>query len=442
MAVKLIETATIANKRYAPVGKCLENYCQGPILMSVDNDDEVLMMHKSSFFSRITLQEVCSRMGFDKLRVEAFNCDEYYSDFQHKKAFYCKILWGRIDCNDYIVNLKYRLKNGNLILEKQNFSSNHEHFTGSFQILYAKEWYLVSSLFQTEHQIILICKHFGFKYGVVEDFFPDDGYALLALECSNKNVDISQCSIRFFKESNLNSLVVKGLKITCFREISGGGCKGLFGKERIYYAYRTSCYYVLKLKQSITHIQANDKCKAINTTLLGISTQDEARFIDYMLKSSRIKYNQTNLGNIRENFEIPLGLVNKKSYRQKDYELNTDMIPLNVIGMWMAYESIDEGIFITSVIFTTDFPSCTGDTSFRCNNGKCLPKSSQCDNTADCLDGADEHNCRKPFTDRISARVDSKSYCKYGKQIRLHEFCDKKYDCADKTDETKDECSS
>lgn len=111
---------------------------------------------------------------------------------------------------------------------KQNISLNYKNFTGILQIYFSGEWFLVSGLFLTEHQIQLTCKHFGFNDGFIDYNLqrnPND-YSLLAINCSKTDTDLTKCKTAFFKNSNLNSFSLKNIQFTCYTE---------YNKSKLYF---------------------------------------------------------------------------------------------------------------------------------------------------------------------------------------------------------------
>ncbi|XP_042882453.1 low-density lipoprotein receptor-like isoform X1 [Penaeus japonicus] len=75
-------------------------------------------------------------------------------------------------------------------------------------------------------------------------------------------------------------------------------------------------------------------------------------------------------------------------------------------------------------------------TAFTCNNGECIPKSWQCDGTADCHDESDEDPEECPE----KSCKQSEFQCGDGKCIPHRWQCDGEFDCKDKSDEDSNHC--
>ena len=78
------------------------------------------------------------------------------------------------------------------------------------------------------------------------------------------------------------------------------------------------------------------------------------------------------------------------------------------------------------------YPKCNDSTEFRCENYRCIDKSSICNGVDNCLDGSDEVNCTKST---LIHCLDHEFQCKNGQCISALWRCDNDKDCADGSDE-------
>ncbi|XP_034035937.1 low-density lipoprotein receptor-like isoform X2 [Thalassophryne amazonica] len=72
---------------------------------------------------------------------------------------------------------------------------------------------------------------------------------------------------------------------------------------------------------------------------------------------------------------------------------------------------------------------CQEQLEFRCSDGRCIPRLSVCNGSADCEDGSDEQHCAP------AGCASSEFRCGDGKCISLSWRCDFSPDCADESDE-------
>ncbi|CAD5126200.1 DgyrCDS14371 [Dimorphilus gyrociliatus] len=220
-------------------------------------------------------------------------------------------------------------------------------------------------------------------------------------------------------------------------------------------------------------------------TLLGISSQDEARFISYAVISKTAGMDVPDEKSLSQSLKVPLGVKDAKD------TLNTDNVPLNVIGMWMiypqgckistvfepafswnkekcmylsAYENMIyygfkaikcskllftnviceyrkgfQGVELVGNLIHNNIINTKNDSkfSFKCEIDEFfINVKYKCDGQNDCFDGSDESNC--PVIHYYNCDNDTK-------RITVGQICDNIRDCKDNFDEKncleKEDCN-
>ncbi|CAD5126441.1 DgyrCDS14570 [Dimorphilus gyrociliatus] len=206
--------------------------------------------------------------------------------------------------------------------------SNHNVFTGELQILYQGFWYQISLLGSTHKEINLICKHFHFKRGTVhvqENVDVMENFPLVTLSCSKEARDIRDCSINNFMEPFLvgtMSLTVYCSKMTMV------DCKETSNETATIFKYLNSCYYLYRFSNIVNFNKAEQWCLSKGKRLVGITDQDEARFLENALMSCNLNVSK----NLMER------TINGKG--KVDTYATSDGISYNLAAMWAIKASI------------------------------------------------------------------------------------------------------
>lgn len=178
------------------------------------------------------------------------------------------------------------------------------------QVYFNGFWYNVSGFNLDSHHLSIICKYFQFKSGTFykQEKNRKDNSFIFSLNCSKNVVDsLSDCLIENFMEFWLDDIIAS--KITCFKS-SRKKCinqtSDSFGRV---FNFLNSCFFAYKFNKNKSFKEAEKICELNGMNLLGISSQDEARFIENLYISNYFIENTTlkNLIKLKNEWKIPTG---------------------------------------------------------------------------------------------------------------------------------------
>lgn len=169
-------------------------------------------------------------------------------------------------------------------------------------------WYNVSGFNLDSYHISLICKYFNFKSGTFhkEDNKSKEESFIFSLNCKKNIENLNECQVENFMEFWLDELIQS--KITCTNIYKTCKNSKINHKSGVF-NYLNSCYYTFKFNKYFTYEQAEKICKLKRMNLLGVSSQDEAKFIENIYLSTYFTKKKTikNLSKLKKSWKIPTG---------------------------------------------------------------------------------------------------------------------------------------
>lgn len=223
--------------------------------------------------------------------------------------FYYNFLRIKINfCIKYFTDLSFRIKGKREIMEKSSLN-NMSSFHGILQVFYKDFWYNVSNYGIGRHEIRIICKYFNFENGVADlhTTYEDGQSFIFSINCPMSVSLLNDCLIENFMETWLDEIV--GLNVRCLKNFTE--CEISKNERFTTFYFLNSCYYVYEKGKMVSYLESEQLCKKNGKMLLGISTQNEARFIENILINMKF-HNSTQsfdkLKKFRTNWKVPVGL--------------------------------------------------------------------------------------------------------------------------------------
>lgn len=184
------------------------------------------------------------------------------------------------------------------------------NFTGILQVLYKEFWYNVSNYGVDTKEINIICKYFHFNngYGYKQEKINEEDSYIFSLSCKNSETNLNDCSVENFMEFWLDEIV--GLRIGCSMDHTVCSKSKSDGNAKVF-NYLNSCYYVYEFNETLSYESGENVCKSKSKNLLGISSQDEARFVENIIISLTLEKkslkNLEYLLNLKNEWKLPTG---------------------------------------------------------------------------------------------------------------------------------------
>ncbi|CAD5126306.1 DgyrCDS14460 [Dimorphilus gyrociliatus] len=188
-------------------------------------------------------------------------------------------------------------------------------FMGRLQVEYDGYWYNVSGFDIDANEVRVICQYFNFNSGTINRQSKNrmsDSF-IFSLDCLRNVTNLNLCNVTNFMKLWLDEIT--GLDIVCSKQFIQCDNDDNSPNSKIG-NYLNSCYYLYKVNATLSHNQGKSFCNVKGKNLIGVSSQDEARFIENALISLHFRNSSEmsikKLMAFSNQWKIPNGLKREK----------------------------------------------------------------------------------------------------------------------------------